>query len=43
MKMLEKAGLQHLLKHLNSSSEVLLRTDFNVPIKDGRITDDKRI
>ena len=43
MNMRYKAGLQHLCKHLNSSSEVLLRADFNVPIKNGKIVDPKRI
>lgn len=41
--MLAKAGLHHLSKHLNSSSEVILRADFNVPIEKGIIKDPKRI
>lgn len=41
--MLAKAGLQHLAKHLNSSSGVVMRADFNVPIKDGKIVDPKRV
>ncbi len=41
--MLRKAALEHLTKHLNTSSQVLMRADFNVPIKDGKITDPNRI
>ena len=41
--MLQKAGLDHLVKHLNSSSRVVMRADFNVPIKDGKIQDPNRI
>lgn len=41
--MLNKANLHHLVKHLNSSSQVLLRADFNVPVSKGLITDPKRI
>lgn len=41
--MLTKATLSQLAKSLNSSSEVLLRADFNVPMKDGQIKDPKRI
>ena len=41
--MLRKAALEHLTKHLNPSSQVLMRTDFNVPVKDGKITDPTRI
>lgn len=41
--MLSKAGLQHLAKHLNSSSQVVMRADFNVPIEGGKITDANRI
>ncbi len=41
--MLRKAALEHLTKHLNTSSQVLMRADFNVPIKDGKITDANRI
>lgn len=41
--MLSKAGLQHLAKHLNSSSQLVMRADFNVPIEGGKITDANRI
>ena len=42
-KMVSKAGLHQLVKHLNPNSEVLLRADFNVPVKNGKIVDPKRI
>ena len=41
--MLSKAGLQHLAKHLNSSSQVVMRADFNVPLDGKKITDPNRI
>lgn len=41
--MLSKAGIQHLAKHLNSSSQVVMRADFNVPIEGGKIADANRI
>lgn len=41
--MLSKAGLQHLAKHLNSSSQVVMRADFNVPLDGKKITDANRI
>jgi 3-phosphoglycerate kinase len=41
--MLSKAGLQHLAKHLNASSQIVMRADFNVPIENGKITDSNRI
>lgn len=33
--MLKKAGISHLAKHLNPSSQIVMRADFNVPIKNG--------
>jgi 3-phosphoglycerate kinase len=41
--MLSKAGLQHLAKHLNASSQIVMRADFNVPLEGGKITDANRI
>ncbi len=31
--MLQKATLKHISKYIDSSAQVLLRADFNVPIK----------
>ena len=41
--MLSKAGLKHVAPLLNSGSQVVMRADFNVPIKDGKIQDPNRI
>ena len=41
--MLSKAGLEHLAVHLNNASQVVMRADFNVPIKDGKVQDPNRI
>lgn len=41
--MLAKATLKELAKKLNPSSRVLMRTDYNVPIKNNKIEDIKRI
>ena len=41
--MLSKATIKHLTRHLNETSRVILRADFNVPIKDGMILDPNRI
>ena len=40
---MKKATLSLLAKHLNPASQVVMRADFNVPIKDGKITDANRI
>ena len=41
--MLQKATLNNIKKYLEPSSQVLMRADFNVPIKEGKITDPNRI
>lgn len=40
---MKKATLSLLAKHLNPASQVVVRADFNVPIKDGKVTDANRI
>ena len=40
---MNKATLSHLAKHLKPTSQILMRADFNVPIKEGKIKDDNRI
>lgn len=40
---MKKATLSLLSKHLNPASQVVMRADFNVPIKEGKITDANRI
>lgn len=40
---MKKATLSLLAKHLNTTSQIIMRADFNVPIKDGKITDANRI
>jgi hypothetical protein len=40
---MKKATLGLLSKHLSSTSQVVVRADFNVPIKDGKIGDLNRI
>jgi len=40
---LKKATLGLLSKHLNQSSQVVLRADYNVPIKEGKVADLARI
>lgn len=42
-RIMKKATLSHLAKHLKPTSQVLMRADFNVPIKEGKIKDDNRI
>jgi len=41
--MLKKATLGLLAKHLTPASQVVVRADFNVPIKDGKVGDVNRI
>lgn len=41
--MLQKATIKHVSKYIDQSSQVLLRADFNVPIKENQITDPTRI
>jgi 3-phosphoglycerate kinase len=41
--MLKKATLGLLSKHLNPASQVVVRADFNVPIKEGKVGDVNRI
>jgi len=40
---MKKATLGLLAKHLNPASQVIVRADFNVPIKDGKVGDLNRI
>ena len=41
--MLSKAGIEHLAKHLNPASQIVLIADFNVHIKEGKVADPNRI
>jgi len=40
---MRKANLSHLFKHFTPESRVVMRADFNVPIKDKKIADPNRI
>jgi phosphoglycerate kinase len=41
--MLRKVSLNLLSRYLTDASQVVVRTDFNVPIRDGKILDLTRI
>jgi 3-phosphoglycerate kinase len=41
--LMHKATLDLLAKHLTPSSRVVMRADFNVPLKDGVVKDVNRI
>ena len=41
--MFKKVNLNLLSRYLNDASQVVVRTDFNVPIKEGKILDLARV
>ena len=40
---MRKATLDHLFRHLSPTSKLVMRVDFNVPIKSGKVVDPNRI
>lgn len=40
---MRKATLDHLFKHLSPQSKLVMRVDFNVPIKNQKVVDPNRV